>query len=442
MVQLRRTAANAAAYDLECELLTPAQAQERWPVMAGRRPAGGDLAARRRQGQPDRRDPGAGPRRPAGRRPDRRAGAGHRRSRSPRPRPAAGSPASGTDRGGERRGRGGRQLRGPVGARRWATWSASRSRCTPPSTSTSSPSRSTASTRTCRSCATRTAGPTSRRRSAAWWSGGFEPEAKPWRSPDDHPVPVRVPAARRGLGALLGADGRGGAPDPGARRDRDPEVLQRPGVVHPGQPVPAGGGPGAARLLRRRRLQLRRHRLGRRRRTRPGRVDRRGRADDGPGRGRRPPVRAVPRQQHAGCGPGSPRCSACTTRCPGRTASSRPRGRSAARRCTTGSPPRARSSASRMGWERPNVFAPAGRAAPRLHVGEAGLAAVVGRASSAPPATDVAVFDQTSFSKYPVPGPGALAGAAVALRRRRRRAGRRLRLHAAAQRAGAPTRPT
>jgi glycine cleavage system aminomethyltransferase T/glycine/D-amino acid oxidase-like deaminating enzyme len=34
MVQLRRTAANAAAYDLDCELLTPAQALDRWPLMA------------------------------------------------------------------------------------------------------------------------------------------------------------------------------------------------------------------------------------------------------------------------------------------------------------------------------------------------------------------------------------------------------------------------
>ena len=33
MIQLRRTAANAAAYDLECELLTPEQALERYPVM-------------------------------------------------------------------------------------------------------------------------------------------------------------------------------------------------------------------------------------------------------------------------------------------------------------------------------------------------------------------------------------------------------------------------
>ncbi len=45
--------------------------------------------------------------------------------------------------------------------------------------------------------------------------GGFEPNAKPWTRTGRRPVPVRVPAARRGLGALLGADGRGRAP--GAR---------------------------------------------------------------------------------------------------------------------------------------------------------------------------------------------------------------------------------
>ncbi len=33
MVQLRRTAANAAAYDLECELISPERAQELWPPM-------------------------------------------------------------------------------------------------------------------------------------------------------------------------------------------------------------------------------------------------------------------------------------------------------------------------------------------------------------------------------------------------------------------------
>jgi 4-methylaminobutanoate oxidase (formaldehyde-forming) len=33
MIQLRRTAANAVAYDMECELVTPARAQELWPAM-------------------------------------------------------------------------------------------------------------------------------------------------------------------------------------------------------------------------------------------------------------------------------------------------------------------------------------------------------------------------------------------------------------------------
>src|SRR6516162_5756747 len=33
MVQLRRTAANAEAFDMECELLTPDQAREHYPVL-------------------------------------------------------------------------------------------------------------------------------------------------------------------------------------------------------------------------------------------------------------------------------------------------------------------------------------------------------------------------------------------------------------------------
>ena len=33
MVQLRRTAANATAYDMDCELVTPERAQELWPPM-------------------------------------------------------------------------------------------------------------------------------------------------------------------------------------------------------------------------------------------------------------------------------------------------------------------------------------------------------------------------------------------------------------------------
>ena len=194
--------------------------------------------------------------------------------------------------------------------------------------------------------------------------GGFEPEAKPWVSPDEMPVPVRVPAARGGLGALLGADGQRACT--GSRRSRETGIRKfynGPESFTPDNQFLLGEAPGAARLLRRRRLQLGRHRLGRRRRA--------GRWPSGSSTGeptsdlvggRHPPVRAVPRQQPRGCATGSPRCSACTTPCRGRTASS-----------TTGPavpllaparPARRRrraASAAEMGWERPNFFAPAGR---------------------------------------------------------------------------------
>ena len=136
---------------------------------AGRRPGRRDLAARRRQGQPDRPDPGAGQGRAAGRRPDRRAGPRHRTcspgtARSPacaptgatsRPRWWSTAPASGRPRS--------------------ARWPGCPCRCTRPSTSTWSPTRSRACTPTCRSCATPTAGPTSRRRSAASSSAASSP---------------------------------------------------------------------------------------------------------------------------------------------------------------------------------------------------------------------------------------------------------------------------
>ncbi len=87
--------------------------------------------------------------------------------------------------------------------------------------------------------------------------GGFEPEAKPWL----------------------------------ARRDQ--EVLQRTGELYPGQPVHPRRGTRAAELLRRRGLQLRRHRISGRSRPGPGRVDHRGRAEPGPVRGRHPALRPL-----------------------------------------------------------------------------------------------------------------------------------------------------
>ena len=45
-MQLRRTAAAAEAFDLECELLTPGQARERYPILRDGRSRRRDLAAR------------------------------------------------------------------------------------------------------------------------------------------------------------------------------------------------------------------------------------------------------------------------------------------------------------------------------------------------------------------------------------------------------------
>ena len=126
--------------------------------------------------------------------------------------------------------------------------------------------------------------------------GGFEPEAKPWVSPDDDSVSLRVPTPRGGLGALRGSDEQRAAADTRTRGDGNQEVLQRPGELHAGQPVHPRRGARARQLLRRRGVQLGRHRHRRGCGPRPRRMDRQRRADRRPDRGGHPPVRAVQRQ--------------------------------------------------------------------------------------------------------------------------------------------------
>ena len=80
---------------------------------------------------------------------------------------------------------------------------------------------------------------------------------------------------------------------------------------------------------------------------------------------------------------------------------------------------------SKMGWERPNVFAPAGSEA-RLDYtwGKPSWLPLVGRRAARHAGATVAVFDQTSFSKYVVQRARRARLAPVGLReRRRRRAG-------------------
>ena len=172
----------AAAYDLECELLTPEQAGERYPLLRTDDLLGAHLAARRRHGQPDRPDPGAGARAPgSAARPCVEhvrvtEVAGRRRARSPacaptratsRPRSSSTAPASGrTQLGALDRRRGAAALRRALLRR-------------------DGPDRR-AYAPTCRSCATPTATPTSRRRSAASSSAASSPRpsrgSRPTRS--------------------------------------------------------------------------------------------------------------------------------------------------------------------------------------------------------------------------------------------------------------------
>ena len=197
MTQLRRTAATADAYDLECELLTPEEALERYPIMrvddlvgAIWLPGDGkanptDLTAALAKGARQRR------------RPDRRADPGARRARRGRSRDRR------AHRRRRRRGRGRRQLRRPVGqggrraGRRQRAAALGRALLR--------------RHRAVRGRAPRPAGPARPRRLHLLQGGGRRPGRRRVRArgeavgvarPD--PLPVRVPAARGGLGALLG----------------------------------------------------------------------------------------------------------------------------------------------------------------------------------------------------------------------------------------------
>ena len=98
MTQLRRTAATAEAYQLECELISPAASARALPDPARRRPRRGDLAARRRPGQPDRPDRRAGPRRPRQGRHHPRKNQGHRHPHREHHRHTASAPTRVTSR--------------------------------------------------------------------------------------------------------------------------------------------------------------------------------------------------------------------------------------------------------------------------------------------------------------------------------------------------------
>ena len=280
---------------------------------------------------------------------------------------------------------------------------ASRCRCTRPSTSTSSPSRSRACTRTCRSCATPTAGPTSRRRSAAWSSAASSPRPSRGCAPDQIPYPFEFQLLDEDwehFSVLMderAARGSRRSPRPGSASS-----TTAPRASPPTTSSCSGEAPEVRGFFVGAGLQLGRHRLRRRRRPGAGRVDRRGRADHRPDRRRHPPVRAASTATTGWLRDRVARGARAALRgAVAQPRAARPRGRSAARRCTTCSPRDGAGFGSRMGWERANFFAPAGRATRRSSTPGASRAGCRGRPPSRrAPATAVAVFDQTSFSKY------------------------------------------
>ena len=93
-------------------------------------------------------------------------------------------------------------------------------------------------------------------------------------SPRRDSVPVRIPTAGRGLGPLSDPDGQRHTAHSRAGAHRAQEALQRAGELHPGQPVHPRRGARMRELLRGGGLQLRRHRLRGWSRSGAGRVDR------------------------------------------------------------------------------------------------------------------------------------------------------------------------
>ena len=146
-----------------------------------------------------------------------------------------------------------------------------------------------------------------------------------------------------------------------------------------------GEAPELARLFRLRRIQLGRHRQRRRRGQARRRMDRRRRRAARPLGRRHPPLRAVPRESPASRRPHRGDRWACTTRCAGRARSSRPSGRCAARRSTTGSRAKGAVFGTQAELGARELFPAAGRGAAAVHARHPGLAAVRARGAARVP---------------------------------------------------------
>ena len=141
--------------------------------------------------------------------------------------------------------------------------------------------------------------------------GGFEPEAKPWVAPDALPYPFEFQLLEEDWDHFSVLMESAVHRLPVLQQTGLKKLFNGPESFTPDNQFILGEAPGLRGLLRRGGVQLGRHRLGRWRRQGAGRVDRRGGADERSHGRRYPTVRPVQRQQPVAAGPGgrSPRAS-------------------------------------------------------------------------------------------------------------------------------------
>ena len=149
--------------------------------------------------------------------------------------------------------------------------------------------------------------------------GGFEPEAKPWVSPDAIPYPFEFQLLEEDWDHFEILMNNALLRIPALEETGIKKFYNGPESFTPDNQFILGEAPELRQLLRRRRVQLGRHRHRR--------AAQAGRWPSGSSTARPPPTSpastsAASRRSTAttaGCTTASPRCSACTTRSPGPT---------------------------------------------------------------------------------------------------------------------------
>ena len=337
---------------------------------------------------------------------DRRAGPGARRARPRRrprspgcaPTPATSRPRSWSTAPGS-------------GPRPSARWPASTCRCTPPSTSTSSPRPSPACTRDLPILRDPDGYTYFKEEVGGLVIGGFEPEAKPWVAPDEIPYPfefqlldedwehfeilmdnalLRIPALEHtGIKKFYNGP-ESFTPDNQFILGEAPECANFfVGAGFNSVGIASAGGAGRALAEW---------------------IVNGAPTTDLTG-GRHPPVRPVQRQHRVAARPGRRGARRALRNPLAQPGTRRPPGRSAARRCTTCCVAADANFGSRMGWERANFFAPPTAPAPvdRVHLGQAELAAVVGRRAAEHPRAASRCSTRPRSPSTCVVGPGRRA---------------------------------